>query len=266
LRDRLVANIQDLFAAEGVECITEADEARVYVHANDLQRAGSILGRTFGVVSFSLATEVPAETVSLRAAVLPEAARALPPGRTFALRIRRVGTHPFSSQDLARLLGDDIRHAHPEAKVNLTRPEVEIHIEVRRNRAFVFREIRPGPGGLPLASQGRALAVVRDEAGLVAAWMGMKRGCRVTVAAPDAGGLVEPLRRWDPHLKVLGLPTEGDLAEVVRIARAEAVFLGTRWSAFDPKARAALTVPIFEPVIGLEEDEIARLGSRIRGG
>jgi thiamine biosynthesis protein ThiI len=265
LRDRLVANIQDLFAAEGVECITEADEARVYVHANDLPKAGSILGRTFGVVSFSPATEVPAETVSLRAAVLPEAARALPPGRTFALRIRRVGTHPFSSQDLARALGDDIRQAHPESKVNLTRPEVEIHIEVRRNRAFVFREIRPGPGGLPLGSQGRALSVVRDEAGLVAAWMGMKRGCRVTVAAPNARELVEPLRRWDAHLKVLDIPTDGDLAQAVRIARAEAVFLGTRWSAFDPSARAALTIPIFEPVIGLGEDEIARLASRIRG-
>src|SRR5207247_1188426 len=30
LRDRLVANIQDLFAAEGVECITDSDAARGY--------------------------------------------------------------------------------------------------------------------------------------------------------------------------------------------------------------------------------------------
>jgi hypothetical protein len=76
---------------------------------------------------------------------------------------------------------------------------------------------------------------------------------------------VEPLRRWDAHLKVLDLPNDGDFAEVVRIARAEAVFLGTRWSGFDPNARAVLTVPIFEPVIGLGQDEIAQLASRIRG-
>jgi tRNA uracil 4-sulfurtransferase len=266
LRDRLVANIQDLFAAEGVECITEADEARVYVHANDQVSANSILARTFGVVSFSPATEVHADLDSLRKAILPEAASALSPGRTFALRVRRVGTHPFSSQDLARKLGEDVRVAHPDSRVNLTRPEVEIHIEVRRNRAFVFREIRPGPGGLPLGSQGRALAVVHDEAGLVAAWMGMKRGCRVTVATAGAADLVEPLRKWDVHLKVQDLPRDEELGGVVRSSRAGAVFLGTRWAAFDPKFHDSLTVPVFEPVIGLDDGEIERIASRIRAG
>lgn len=266
LRDRLVANIQDLFAAEGVECITEADEARVYVHANDLERAQGILGRVFGVVSFSPATEVHADLDSLRTAVLSEAARALSPGRSFALRVRRVGTHPFTSQDLARALGDDIRRAHPDVRVNLNHPDVEIHIEVRRNRAFVFRAISSGPGGLPLGSQGRALAVVQDDAGLVAAWMGMKRGCRIAVATSDGDVIAEPLRRWDVRLKVLALREDGDIGEVARIARAEAVFLGTRWDAFDPAKRTSLDVPIFEPVIALEENEIGRMAARIRSG
>jgi len=149
-------------------------------------------------------------------------------------------------------------------RVNLTHPDVEIHVEVRHNRAFVFQEIWPGPGGLPLGSQGRALAVVRDEAGMVAAWMGMKRGCRIAVAVLDGEGLAEPLRKWDVRLKVLGLPADGNLGEIVRIARAEAVFLGTRWETFDPKNRTLLDVPIFEPVIGLGEEEIGRLAARIR--
>jgi thiamine biosynthesis protein ThiI len=188
----------------------------------------------------------------------------LSPGQSFALRIRRVGTHSFTSQDLARELGDEVRRAHPDVRVNLTLPDVEIHVEVRHNRAFVFREIWPGPGGLPLGSQGRALAVVQDEAGLVAAWMGMKRGCRIAVATSDGQGVAEPLRKWDVRLKVLGLPADGNLGEIVRIARAEAVFLGTRWETFDPKSRTPLDVPIFEPVIGLREEEIGRLAARIR--
>jgi len=264
LRDRLVANIQDLFASEGVECITEADEARVYVHANDLVRARTILGRVFGVVSISPAAEVHADLESLRKAVLSEAAGALSPGQSFALRTRRVGTHPFSSQDLARELGEDVRRAHPDVRVNLTEPDVEIHVEVRRNRAFVFRERWPGPGGLPLGSQGRALAVVRDDAGLVAAWMGMKRGCRVAVATSKGDDLVEPLRKWDVRLKVLDLPDEGALADIVRIARAEAVFLGTRWDTFDRGKRESLDVPIFEPVIAFGDEEIQRMAARIR--
>ena len=157
LRDRLVANIQDLFAAEGVECITDSDEARVYVYADDVARARSILTRVFGVVSISPAVETHADLASLRHVVLSEAKWSLAAGKTFALRTRRVGTHPFTSQDLARELGDVVRLAHPGVRVNLSHPDIEIHIEVRRNRAFVFQEIWPGPGGLPLGSQGRGL-------------------------------------------------------------------------------------------------------------
>ncbi len=263
LRDRLVANIQDLFAAEGVECITESDEARVYVHADDIEEARSILSRVFGIVSISPATEAHADLASLREAVISEAAIALSPGRTFALRTRRVGTHPFTSQDLARELGEEVRRSHPDGRVNLSRPDVEIHIEVRQNRAFVFREVWPGPGGLPLGSQGRALAVVTDRAGMVAAWMGMKRGCRVAVATPPTGRAVVPLRRWDVRLKVLDLPPDGRLDELTRVARADAVFLGTRWSSFDRGTRMRLKVPVFEPVIGLSDGEVDRLASRI---
>src|SRR2546429_3534364 len=201
LRDRLVANVQVLFAAEGVECITEADEARVYIHVDDVANAHSILGRVFGVVSISPATEAHADLDSLRKVVLAEAFRALSPGQSFALRPRRVGTHPFTSQDLARELGEAVRQAHPDVRVNLTQPDVEIHVEVRRNRGFVFREIWPGPGGLPLGSQGRALAVVQDEAGMLVASMGMEGGRRVPGATFGGGGRRQPLAKWDIRAK-----------------------------------------------------------------
>src|SRR2546428_642628 len=157
LRDRLVANIQDLFAAEGVECITESDEARVYVHADHIEKARSILSRVFGIVSMSPATEVHADLASLRDAVVSEAAIALSP----------------------------------------------------------------------------------------------------------TGRMVDPLRRWDVRLKVLDLPPDGHLHELVKIARADAVFLGTRWSVFDPDTRGGLNVPVFEPIIGLTDDEVGHLASRI---
>lgn len=265
LRDRLVANIQDGFAAEGVECVTEADEARVYVHADDAARAKSILMRVFGVVSISPAAESHGDLVSLKALALAEAAAAaLGPGVTFAVRARRVGSHPFTSTDLAKEIGGAILDAHPGVKVNLGAPQVEIHVEVRENRGFVFREFWPGPGGLPLGSQGRALAVVEGDSDMVAAWMGMKRGCRVVVAAPPGSAEADALRRWEPGLKTLGWPTDGPFEDLVRVARAGAVFLGTRGREFDPGKRPTVSVPVFEPVIGLEEREIAALAARIR--
>src|SRR5205809_6866386 len=92
LRDRLVANIQDLFAAEGAECITDSDEARVYVYADDVARARSILTRAFGVVSISPAAETHADPASLRHVVLSQAECSLAAGEPLALPTRPAGT------------------------------------------------------------------------------------------------------------------------------------------------------------------------------
>src|SRR5256885_16686126 len=84
LRDRLVANIQDLFAAEGVECITEADEARGYVHVNEVATATTILGRVFGFVPSGPATQGHTDSEAPRKAVLSATSRALSPGQSSA--------------------------------------------------------------------------------------------------------------------------------------------------------------------------------------
>lgn len=265
LRDRLVGNVQDLFAAEGVECVTEADEARIYVSVDDPGRARRILGRVFGVVSISPATEGHADMETLKELAVAEArAAGLAAGRTFAVRPRRVGSHSYTSQDLGKVLGGAILDAVPGSKVNLTAPMVEVHVEVRENRGFVFHEFWEGPGGLPLGSQGRGLAVVDGEAGMVAAWMGMKRGCRIVVAAPTGSEDAEALRPWEPGLKMLELTGPDRLEDLVRVARAGAIFVGTRGREFDPTARPKVSVPVFEPVVGLEDRDVAALAARIR--
>jgi len=105
LRDRLVGNIQDMFASEGLECVTEADEARIYVHTANEARARSILARVFGIVSVSPATETRTDTESLQTLVLAQAEKTSLAGKAFALRVRRVGSHPFTSLDLAKRIG-----------------------------------------------------------------------------------------------------------------------------------------------------------------
>jgi tRNA uracil 4-sulfurtransferase len=74
-------------------------------------------------------------------------------GRTFAVRARRAGTHPFSSHDVQVKLGARLLEA--SAGVNLDAPEVEAHVEVRDDRAFLFAERVAGAGGLPLGAEGR---------------------------------------------------------------------------------------------------------------
>src|SRR5436309_3546705 len=78
LRDRLVANIQDLFAAEGIECLTRADHGRIYVEVDDVPAASAGLRRVFGIVSFSPAPEVgrPPQGPLLGSGLRPPGARA----------------------------------------------------------------------------------------------------------------------------------------------------------------------------------------------
>src|SRR3989304_2506243 len=118
LLDRLVGNIQDLFAAEGIEGLTRSDPG------------GGCGGRG-----------------------RPRG------GGSSAIRARRSGPHTYSSQDLATLLGRRIQEAVPGARVDLSSPEVEVRVEVRENKAYVFDKVVDGPGGLPLGSQGRAVAL-----------------------------------------------------------------------------------------------------------
>src|SRR3989442_11147684 len=87
LRDRLVANIQDLFAAEGIECLTRADHGRIYVDVDDVAGASAALRRVFGIVSFSPARETSSE---------PEEVARLPPALALERipRRREIAIHP----------------------------------------------------------------------------------------------------------------------------------------------------------------------------
>jgi len=64
--------------------------------------------------------------------------------------------------------------------VDLHTPEVEVEIDIRSERTYVFLKRLPGPGGLPVGTLGRALCLLSGGIDSpVAAWLAMKRGCEV---------------------------------------------------------------------------------------
>jgi thiamine biosynthesis protein ThiI len=121
----------------------------------------------------------------LRVAKTPEAITAAAVALTkdasgaFAVRARRRDKRfPLTSSQLAVLIGREIQEAHGLA-VNLSRPEVEVFIEVDSDEVFVFTEGQPGQGGLPVGMSGRG--VVLMSGGIdspVAAYRMMRRGLR----------------------------------------------------------------------------------------
>jgi len=98
--------------------------------------------------------------------------------RKFAVRVKRSGRHGFTSLDVAREVGALLK---PYSKgVDLENPDIEVEVEVRGNKAYLYNNVAMGPGGLPLGSSGRALVLFSGSFDSpVAAWMIAKRGVEV---------------------------------------------------------------------------------------
>lgn len=275
--DRLQRNLLDLMEAEGVEGDVLRLGARLWAVGPDPARLQDVACRTFGVVSASRARQVVAtmEAMSEAAGLL---AVAIPGWTTFAVRARREGTHTFSSQDINVKVGAAVYRAAESAgyrpRVRLDDPDLAVHVDVRADRAFVFTGQTEGPGGIPMGTQGRVVALLSDEASAVAAWLMARRGCTVTLLhAGDTGSVpadaVEALSRWGFGRDVEVLPVctgrtaKGPLLEaaahVAQELRADALVtgegLGSRF--------AAAPIPVLRPVCGLDPEEYARWRDRI---
>jgi thiamine biosynthesis protein ThiI len=73
--------------------------------------------------------------------------------------------------------------------VDLSAPEVTAGVEIHQGFAYLFGETRPGPGGLPLGVEGRAVALVSGGFDSpVAAWHLLRRGVALDYVFCNLGG------------------------------------------------------------------------------
>jgi tRNA uracil 4-sulfurtransferase len=258
-------NIVQQFVREGLELRLRSDRGHLYAEVADAERGARLLQRVFGVTSVSVVHEVPTERARLRSTLLELAGPRLPPGSSFAVRARRTGTHPFTSQELARDLGSDVLEAFPDRhlRVDLSRPEVELFVEVRGPRTYLYFDRRSGPGGLPLGVAGRLVALIDGLRGALGAFLMMKRGCRVALAvAPEGASFVrDVLLRFDPAASVTELGPDpsgwsGALGTLAQAGRAEGVVLPLTVDEY-PAARARWgETLVFSPTVGLPDEEV----------
>jgi len=245
----------DALAYAGVEAVVATEQGRVFVESTDSQKCLAAIVRVFGVASASHVIKVPSDMQTMQVTAAEFSRPMIRKGQSFAVRARRVGEHSYTSTDVGREVGSAIYLANEEKgiRVDLTDPDVEFFVEVRSRSAYIFSEYVPGPGGLPLGSQGRALALLEKPRDALAAWLIMKRGCRIIAISPERNKVSDILRAWDPHLKVL-LPSEWN--ELVKRNRAVAVVFGYGVDELSRMQEMKLPVPAFYPLAGIGESEI----------
>ena len=184
--ERLVANLRDALAREGLGGEVEPGWDRIYVRTRG-EGAPEVLRRVFGVRSLSSATERGFHDLADIVRHGEELFRDLVRGKRFAVRARRVGNVRVSVQALERELGAAL---FPYAAgVDLEEPEVTAHVEVHDGKAYFFAERVEGYGGLPVGVEGRALCLISggfDSA--VAAWYMLKRGVELDYLFLNLGG------------------------------------------------------------------------------
>ena len=96
---------------------------------------------------------------------------------TFKVESRRAKkTYPKKSMEINYDLGEAILYAFPEIRVDVHHPDVLLHVEVREE-IYIYSEIIPGPGGMPIGTNGTAMLLLSGGIDSpVAGYMISKRG------------------------------------------------------------------------------------------
>ena len=96
---------------------------------------------------------------------------------TFKVHARRARkNYPMSSMELNRELGGVLLAAFPEMKVDVHQPEAMLHVEIRE-KIYIYSMEIPGPGGMPVGSNGKAMLLLSGGIDSPAAgYMIAKRG------------------------------------------------------------------------------------------
>ena len=254
--NQLKDNIVTMFMADSVEAFVSRKGARFYVETEDPDAAIKSVRKVFGVASVSLVEQCSSDLGNICRAAAEYSRGRLSEGQTFAVDARRDGSHPYTSLDVAREAGSAIflENEHLGVKVKLSGPDVKFFIEVRDNLAFLFSDVIQCHAGLPIGTQGKVVADVDDDRGLVSAWMVMKRGCRVLFRG---SGDYESLRRYDPEMR---------RCDDKNVKYALAYVQGRSLEDMADFDAEAYDLPVFFPTVAMSDDEVAKLASLIKEG
>ena len=150
------------------------------VDQQNQQHALKRLGETFGISWYSAVESVELSYDDVLARVVESLRKAGTGKRSFRITARRPNKNfPITSTELAARLGADVVKKL-DIRVDLTEPDININVDVLSDRVLIYSHKIRGPGGLPVGVSGRVIHLLSGGIDSpVAAWLMMKRGCRV---------------------------------------------------------------------------------------
>ncbi|MEM3387528.1 MAG: tRNA uracil 4-sulfurtransferase ThiI [Nitrososphaerales archaeon] len=177
---KLVENIEKALANQDYATIKKL-QGRILLELNersDVSKIEDALKKVLGISWFAFCYMTEADKESIQ--------RCVDRNITFTKNEKiKVSTNradkniPFTSIDLNRELGTHLINTYG-VKVSLKEPEKEIYIEIADGKAYIFTKKIRGLCGLPVGVSGNVLHLLSGGIDSpVAAWLLMKRGCKV---------------------------------------------------------------------------------------
>ena len=99
---------------------------------------------------------------------------------TFKVHARRARkNYPKESMEINMDMGAVLLEVFPEMRVDVHKPDIMLNIEIRE-KIYIYSEIIPGPGGMPVGTGGKAMLLLSGGIDSpVAGYMIAKRGVKI---------------------------------------------------------------------------------------
>lgn len=183
--DMLVHQIRHaLKKVEGTFDVTK-ENGRIYVEGTsefDDEDAINALRKVFSILWICPMLQVKDEGFDKLAEDVIDYLRTMYRGKkmTFKVNARRARkNYPLDSMGINMAMGEKILEAMPEMTVDVHNPDIYVNIEIR-SRINIYTELIPGPGGMPVGTNGKAMLLLSGGIDSpVAGYMVAKRGVKI---------------------------------------------------------------------------------------
>lgn len=183
--DALVKQINHALKSVDGGFLVSKESGRIYVQASkpfDFDEAAAALKKVFGIAAICPMVQIEDKGYADLKEQVKKYIDQVYPDKHFTFKVvaRRANKHyPIGSEQINRDLGEVILEAFPETKVDVHNPDVLLRVEVRQ-KINLFSQTIPGPGGMPIGTNGKAMLLLSGGIDSpVAGYMIAKRGVRL---------------------------------------------------------------------------------------
>ena len=183
--DALVSQINHALKKVEGEFLVRKEQGRIYVDTlsdYDFDETVDALKKVFGIVGICPVVLLEDEGFDKLAEEVISYIDKVYKDKNFTFKVnarRARKNYPMESMEINATMGERILAAYPETRVDVHKPDVMIHIEIR-NKINVYSTVIPGPGGMPVGTNGKAMLLLSGGIDSpVAGYMIAKRGVAI---------------------------------------------------------------------------------------